>query len=291
LDTAFCLKDGEPWDAETLREEAAKQPAQWLIDRRPTFMCRGCEEKARFINYSGKRIAHFGVVQGREHHDDCDFRTDPTGGLRNNGAGAPLPVRPPAAGAKEVRYDAPGPLNPTSTGGANGDNNQGRRNGGNQASGNAPLHETTGLRTLLKNLRNGDDYPPEHLFLDVPARGTAAGAAIRATDYFRRFADFTQDTAADSVTRAYWGQVSSAQEGWEGKGKETLWINCNSRGSLISIRLEYAVKDELLKALGITKPHELNNSHVIVEGITKQGPKKLTIPVTDITKIAFLPKR
>lgn len=284
MDTAFCLKDSKAWDAKLLQKEAEKQPDQWLIDRRQTFICRGCEQKARFINFKEKRNPHFGVVRGSEHDDDCDFRADPTGGLGSNGAAGPLPGRPPATGTKEVRYDAPGPLNPTNKDGTNGGNNQGPRN---QAAGDVPLHEKTGLRTLLKNLRNGDDYPPENLFLDVSARGVV----VPATDYFRKLANVTQDTAADGVTRAYWGHISSAQEGWEDKGKETLWINCDGFGSLISIRLEYAVKDELFNALGITKPHELNHSHVIVEGITKQGPKKLTIPVTDINKMGFLPSR
>lgn len=202
-----------------------------------------------------------------------------------------MPVRSPATGAKEVRYDAPGPLNPISARGTNGGNNQGPGNGHNPAAGNTPLHETTGLRTLLKNLRNGHDYPPQNLWLDVPARGTGVGAAVRATDYFRKFEDFTQTTAADDITRAYWGEVTSVGEGSEGKGKETLFIRCDARGPLVVIKLEYQVKDALIKALGIIKSDQLRKAHVIVEGITKQGPRKLFVPVTDINKTAFLPPR
>jgi hypothetical protein len=107
LDTAFCLKDDNAWDAKLLKEEADRQPTEWLKERRQTFICRGCEQKARFITFDqDKKIAHFGIVRGSQHDEDCDFRTDPTGGLGNNGAGAPLPARAPAAGNKEVRYDS-----------------------------------------------------------------------------------------------------------------------------------------------------------------------------------------
>ncbi|GAB2723724.1 hypothetical protein GCM10027038_22810 [Arthrobacter bambusae] len=95
-------------------------------------------------------------MRGYEHDDGCDFLGDPTG--RNNGAGAPLPDRAPAEGNKEVRYAKPCPLNPPAVGGKGG-SNRGRRNGGNQAAGNGPLHETTKMGTLLKNLRNRNDCP------------------------------------------------------------------------------------------------------------------------------------
>jgi hypothetical protein len=284
--------DDEAWDGKLLKEEADRQPEQWLKDRRQTFICRGCEQKARFITYNqNKKTAHFGIVRSWKHDDDCDFRNDPTGGLGNKRTGAPLPVRAPALGNKKVRYDRPGPLNPPVGGAVNGGNNQGSRNGGNQAAANAPLHETTGLRTLLKNLRNGADYPPENLYLDVLARGTGVGAAVPATDYFAKIADLTSETATDGVTRAYWGYVHLTDDWSTGAdGKKTLWIYCDHKGSVFTIWLEYDVKDQLYQAMGIESSSPLEGCHVIVEGVMRKG-KKLSVSVTDISKIAFLPKR
>jgi hypothetical protein len=283
VDLAFCVEDGELWDAGKLSAEAKKQPTDWLEKRRPTFICGGCEQKARFID-STKRNPHFGVVRGYEHDDACDFLRNPAG--RNNGPGAPLPDRAPAEGNKEVRYAKPGPLNAPAAGG-NGGNTGGRGNGGSQAAAIGPLHETTKLGTLLKNLRNRHDYPPQNLWLDVPVRGPA----VRATDYFHRLSDVTRETVTDGVTRAFWGQISSAQENSGTKGKETLWINCDGRGDIVTIRVPFDVKDELYESMGITKPHELNSAHVIVEGVLSQGARKHSVTLTEVEKIAFLPPR
>lgn len=292
MDTAFCLLDDNAWDGKLLKEEADRQPEQWLKDRRQTFICRGCEQKARFITYDqNKKTAHFGIVRGWKHDDDCDFRNDPTGGLGNKEAGVPLPARAPAVGNKEVRYDQPGPLNPPIGGGVNGGNNPGPRNRRDQGAGVGPLQEKTGLRTLLKNLRNGADYPPENLYLDVPARGTAAGAAIPAKDYFYRIADLTSETATDGVTRAYWGVIHLTDDlSTGGEGKKTLWIYCDHKGTVFTIRLEYDVKDQLYQAMDIESSSPLEGCHVIVEGVMRKG-KKLSVSVRDIKKIAFLPKR
>lgn len=279
MDLAFCVEDGELWDAGVLSAEAKKQPTDWLEKRRPTFICGGCEQKARFID-STKRNPHFGVVRGYEHDEDCDFLGNPTG--RNNGPGAPLPDRAPAEGNKEVRYAKPGPLNPPAAGG-NGGNNGGRRNGGNQAAGNGPLHETTGLKFLLRNLRNRNDYPPQNLWLDVPARGPA----VRATGYFYKIADVTQQTAREGGIRAFWGKISSAHNDGDGK---YLWINCDDKGHLLTFRVDPDLKSELYQSLGIERVWDLYEAHVIVEGVMK-GYSKITVHVTDLEKIAFLPKR
>lgn len=282
MDLAFCEEDSELWDARLLSNEAKSQPREWLEKRRQTFVCGGCEQKARFID-STKRIPHFGIVRGRQHDDDCDFLGEPSG--FNNGAGAPLPDRAPAEGNKEVRYAKPGPLNPPAAGRAGG-NKAGRRNEGDQAPGNGPLHETTALRTLLKNLRNRNNYPPENLWLDVPARGPA----VRATDYFHKLSEVTPETITDDVTRAFWGKISSAQENGGDKGQETLWINCDSRGEIVTVRVPFAVKDELFESMGVKYPHELIDAHVIVEGILSKA-RKHSVTVTGAAKIAFLPKR
>lgn len=280
MDSAFCTEDGESWDARMLSDEAKKHPREWLKNLRQTFVCGGCKQKARFID-STKRIPHFGIVQGLKHDDDCDFLGDPAG--LNNGAGAPLPDRAPPEGNKEVRYAKPGPLNPPTAGGAGG-NKAGRRNGGDQAAGNRPLHETTGLRMLLRNLRNGNNYPPANLWLDVPDRGPA----VRATDYFHKLSEVTRETVTDGVTRAFWGQISSAQENGEDKGQETLWINCDRRGEIVTIRVPSDVKDELYESMGIKKPYELIDAHVIVEGVLTKATKH-SVKLTHATKIAFLP--
>lgn len=279
LDLAFCIEDATLWDARTLRDEAKKHPKDWLDKRRRTFICGGCEQKSRFVD-AKKRNPHFGVVRGYEHDDDCDFLRDPAGG--NNGAEAPLPDRDPAVGNKEIRYAKPGLLNPTPpTGGKGG--NGGRRNGGNAAAGQGPLHETTGLRTLLKNLRNRDDYPPQNLYLDVPTRGPA----VRATDYFYKIADVTQQTAREDGTRAFWGKISSAHDDGDGK---YLWINCDDKGHLFTFRVDPDLKNELYQSLGIERTWDLYEAHVIVEGVMK-GYSKITVHVTGLEKIAFLPKR
>lgn len=284
MDLAFCVEDGESWDARVLSDEAKKQPRAWLEKRRQTFICGGCEQKVRFID-STKRIPHFGVVRGCEHDADCDFLGDQTG-HNTSAAGVPLPARAPAVGNKEVRYAKPGPLMPPATGGTGG-NNGGLGNGGNQGAGVGPLHETTKLGTLLKNLRNRHDYPPQNLWLDVPSRGPA----VRATDYFHKLSDVTKETVTDGVTRAFWGQISSAQDQSGTKSQEPLWINCDGRGEIVTIRVPFNVKDELYESMGITKSHELNNAHVIVEGVLSEGRKKRYVTLNDVEKIAFLPKR
>lgn len=280
MDLAFCVEDGKPWDARLLSDEAKKQSPEWLVKRRKTLICGGCEQKAKFINAT-KRIPHFGIVQGYEHDEGCDFLGKSA--VHDNGEGPPLPDRAPAKGNKEVRYAKPGPLNPPARAG-NGGNNGGRGNGANPSAAIAPLHETTKLQTLLKNLRNRNDYPTANLWLHVPARGTA----IRATDYFHKLSDVTRETVTDGVTRAFWGQISSAHD--DGGGKN-LWINCDGRGEIVTIRVPYDVKDELYESMGITKSHELNEAHVIVEGVLTQGPRKHSVLLTDVEKIAFLPKR
>ncbi|WP_178993222.1 hypothetical protein [Paenarthrobacter nitroguajacolicus] len=197
-----------------------------------------------------------------------------------------MPDRAPAEGNKEVRYAEPGPLNPPAAGG-NGGNNGGPRNGGIQPAGNAPLHETTGLKTLLKNLRNRDDYPPENLWLDVPARGPA----VRATDYFQKIAELTSETPAESATRAYWGYIHLTDDWSTGaEGKKKLWIYCDRIGSIFTIHMDYDVKNQLYESMGIESSSPLEGCHVIVEGVMKKGVK-LSVAVTDISKIAFLPKR
>lgn len=275
MDTAYCIEDSKPWDARRLSDEARKHPKEWLDKRRPTFICGGCEKKARFINGT-KRIPHFGVVND-DHDEDCDFLGNPAG--RNNGAGAPLPDRAPAQGNKAIRYTKPGPLNPTPSGGNGG----GRRNGGNGAAGNNPLQDVTKLQSLLKNLRNRPDYPPQDLYLDVPGRGPA----VRATDYFYKIADVTQQTAREKGIRAFWGQISSAHD--DGNGGY-LWINCDAKGSLFTFRVDPAVKDELHQSLAIERWWDIYDAHVIVESVMK-GYSKITVHVTDLEKIAFLPKR
>jgi len=221
LDTAYCVEDATLWDAGELRKEAKKRTKDWLDKRRPNFICGGCEQKARFIN-GPKRNPHFGVVRGYEHDEDCDFLGNAGGG--KDGARAPLPDRAPAEGNKEIRYAEPGPLKPPPETGGNG-GNAGPANGANPAVAQGPLHETTALRTLLKNLRNRPDYPPANLFLDVPDRGPA----VRATDYLSKITNITKDTTADGHTRAYWGQISSAHDDGDGKN---LWINCDGKGDL-----------------------------------------------------------
>lgn len=278
MDLAFCIEDATLWDARALSDEAKKHSKDWLDKRRPTFICGGCEQKSRFVD-AKNRNPHFGVVRGYEHDDDCDFLGDRAGG--NNGAGAPLPDRDPAEGNKEIRYAKPGPLSPSPTDGNGG--NGGPRNGGNAAAGQVPLHESTGLRTLLKNLRNRDDYPPQNLYLDVPARGTA----VRATDYFYKIADVTRQTAREDGTRAFWGKVSSAQDDGDGK---YLWINCDDKGHLFTFRVDPDLKNELYQLLGIERTWDLYEAHLIVEGVMK-GYSKITVHVTDLEKIAFLPKR
>lgn len=283
MDIAFCTKDGQTWDAKMLSDEAKKQPPAWLEERRQTFICGGCEQKARFISGT-KRNPHFGVVRGYEHDEDCDFRGGTNG--RNNGAGAPMPDRAPADGNKEIRYAAPGPLKPPPAAGGNG-GSPAPANGGNPAAGQGPLHETTALRTLLKNLRNRPDYPPKDLYLDVPARGPA----VRATDYFQKIGELTSATTTDGVTRAYWGEISGTDDWSTGtEGKETLWIYGERIGRIFTIRLDYDAKDQLYAAMGIESSSPLEGCHVIVEGVMRQG-KKLSVNVTDINKIAFLPKR
>lgn len=279
MDLAFCIEDATLWDAWKLRGEAKKHPEDWLEKRRPTFICAGCEQKTRFVD-AKKRNPHFGVVRGYDHDHDCDFRGDRAGG--NNGAGARLPDRDPAEGNKAILYAKPGSLNPSPPKGGNAGNG-GPRNGGNAAAGLAPLHETTGLRTLLKNLRNRHDYPPQNLYLDVPARG----AAVRATEYFYKIADVTPQTAREDGTRAFWGKVSSAHD--DGDGKH-LWINCDDKGQLFTFRVDPDLKKELYQLLGIERTWDLYEAHVIVEGIMK-GYSKITVHVTDLEKIAFLPKR
>lgn len=278
MDLAFCIKDEASWDARKLSDAAKKKPADWLDERRQTFICPGCEKKARFIN-SKKRIAHFGIVND-DHGEECDYLEDPTGG--NNGPGTPLPNRAPAVGNKEVRYAEPGPLTPPATAG-NGGNNGGSGKGSSQSRTPGPLHETTGLRTLLKNLRNRPDYPPANLWLDVPARGPA----VRATDYFYKIADITPQTTLDTGTYAFWGKITRPWD--DGDGKQ-LWINCDNKGSLFTICMYSDVKEELYQSLGITRDTQLQGAHVIVEGIMSQN-KKLSVRVTDLKKIAFLPKR
>ena len=278
MDLAFCIDDATLWDARALRDEAKKHPEDWLDKRRPTFICPGCEQKSRFVD-AKKRNPHFGVVRGYEHDDDCDFLGNRAGG--NNGAGARLPDRDPAEGNKEIRYAKPGPLNPSPPKGGNGGNG-GPRNGGNAAAGQAPLHETTGLRTLLKNLRNRHDYPPQNLYLDVPARG----AAVRATDYFYKIAEVTRQTAREDGTRAFWGKVSSAHDDGDGN----LWIRCDGKGQLFTFWVDPDLKKELYQLLGIERTWDLYEAHVIVEGVMK-GYSKITVQVTDLEKIAFLPKR
>lgn len=280
MDLAFCIEDNAPWDARKLSDEAKKKPSDWLQKRRQTFICAGCEKKARFIDPT-KRLPHFGVVKGHKHDDDCDFLGSPSG--RNDGPGVPLPDRAPAIGNKEVRYAKPGPLNPPAIAGNDGING-GSSNGGNQGAAIGPLHETTGLRTLLKNLRNRHDYPPQNLWLHVPARGTA----VIATDYFHKLSDVTRETVIDDVHRAFWGLVSSAHDGGDGMN---LWINCDSRGEIVTIRVAPDVKVELLGSMGITNARELEEAHVIVEGVLSQGPNKHFVPLNSVEKIAFLPKR
>lgn len=279
MDLAFCIEDARLWDARTLRDEAKKHPEDWLEKRRPTFICAGCEQKTRFVD-AKKRNPHFGVVRGYEHDNHCDFLGDRAGG--NNGAGARLPDRDPAKGNKEIFYAKPGPLNPSPPKGGKAGNG-GPRNGGNAAAGLAPLHETTGLRTLLKNLRNRNDYPPQNLYLNVPARG----AAVRASDYFYQIAEVTPQTARGGRTRAFWGKVSSAHDNGDG---EYLWINCDGKGHLFTFRVDPDVKKELYQLLAIERAGDLYDAHVIVEGVMK-GNSKITVHVTDLEKIAFLPKR
>lgn len=284
LDIAFCIKDDQTWDAKLLRDEAAKQPPTWLEERRQTFICGGCEKKARFIN-GPKRNPHFGVVRGREHDEDCDFLGDTNG--RNNSPGAPLPNRAPAEGNKEIRYAKPGPLNPPPAAGGNGGNTAPANGGNPTAAGQGPLHETTALRTLLKNLRNRPDYPPQDLYLDVPARGPA----VRATDYFQKIGELTSETPTDGVTRAYWGYVHNTDDWSTGaEGKKKLWIYCDHIAKTFTIHMDYDVKDELYAAMGIDSSSPLEKGHVIVEGVMRKGAK-LSVAVTDISKIAFLPKR
>lgn len=291
MDTAYCTKDGKPWDADELRKIAAKSPKQWLADRRQHFICRGCDEKARFVNpASNNRVAHFGVVF--QHDIECDFLGDPTGGLKNTDPATPVPAQYNMGGNKEVRYDTPGPLVvQASAPGAGNAGGKSAAGGGvvhSQPATNAPnAHQTTGLSRLLGNLRNGDDYPPLNLFLDVPGRGTA----VRAADYFYRIKDIDAQTGADGMKYAFWGKISSAYDGKDSNAKEILWINCDNVGSIVSIRLDPVATKDLYKALGLTRDYELNQAHLIVEGVLKQGAHKLTIPVTDIRKMAFRPKR
>lgn len=279
MDMAFCVKDNRLWDAKEFRDEAKKHPKEWLEERRKALICGGCEQKAKFTN-AKKRNVYFGVVQGYKHDDDCDFLGDFPG--RKRGPGTPLPNRDPAVGNKEIRYSKVGLLNPPARGG-NGGNSGGNANGSDQGVALGRLHETTGLRNLLKNLRCRPDYPPTNLRLDVPARGSA----VLATDYFYKIADITIETTRDTTTRAFWGKIFRADD--KGAGKQ-LWINCDNKGALFSIWMYSGLKDELYQSLGITSSDELRWSHVIVEGIMNQS-KKLTVHVTDLKMIAFLSQR
>lgn len=279
MDLAFCIEDGKPWDARLLSEEAEKQSEEWLVTRRKTLICAGCEQKARFI-CGTKRVPHFGIVNGYKHDEDCDFLGNPSG--RNNGPGTPLPDRAPAEGNKEVRYEEPGLLYPSAPSAADR-RNRGPRNRNGHPVGNVPLHETTGLRAALRNLRNRDQYPPADLWLDVPARGPA----VRATDYFYKIADITEQTIADDVLRAFWGKISSAHDDGDGNN---LWINCDSKGSLFTFRIDPELKGKLYQSLGITGASKLYDAHVIVEGVMRRS-NKISVQVSDLKRIAFLPKR
>lgn len=279
---AFCLEDDTLWDARKLSEEAKKQDAEWLTKRRNAFICGGCEQKTTFVDAT-KSIQHFRVTRGWEHDADCDFLNEPSG--HKSGPGTPLPDRAPAEGGKEVRYADPGPLHPSAaSGGAITKGSEGNRD---LPVTGVPLREKTGLKALLRNLRNRPDYPPQNLWLDVPARGPAT----RATDYFQRIGELTQDTEIDGVTRAYWGYVHLTNGGSSAPGsKDALWIYCDRIGAVFTIRLDYEAKDHLYQVMGIEDGSALDGCHVIVEGVMKKG-KKLSVNVTDTKKIAFLPKR
>lgn len=290
MDIAFCTKDDLLYDAAGLKSDASKQLPKWLIDRRQTFVCPSCEEKVGFVDSgSSGRIPHFRVV--RQHDLDCDYYNDPTSGGKKTGTGNPVNAHYNAGGNKEVRYDAPGPLFPQA-----GPPGQAGKGAGKKAtaagvshslpaSGVPLAHETTGLSRILTNLRNRPDYPPAGLYFDVTARGPA----VLASDYLHKFVDLTRDMELDDVTRAYWGKISSVHE-YGDLGKEALWINCDGIGSIVTIRVGHDLKNDLLKALGISKLSQLTDSHVIVEGILKRA-KKLSINVTEIKKMAFRPKR
>ncbi|MFK0004983.1 hypothetical protein [Paenarthrobacter sp. NPDC090522] len=279
MDIAFCVEDGQPVYATKLGAEAQNHPKEWLDKRRPTFICCGCEQKATFVD-AKKRNAHFRIATGWEHDEGCDYDTNP--GRRNNGPGNPLPNRAPAQGNKEVRYSKPGPLHQTPNGPGGGGT---RRNGGNAAGG--PLHDVTNLRALLRNLRNRPDYPPQDLYLDVPARGTGAGAAVRATDYFYKIAEVNQQTPHQGGTRAFWGVITNVTDNGNGG---YLWLNCDARGHLLTTRVEPALKDELFQLLGIERWWDLYDAHMIVEGVMG-GSQKIRIDVTNLQQLAFLPER
>lgn len=276
MDTAYCIQDEQSWDARALSDAVQKNGKAWLDQRRHSFICRGCEQKSKFVD-AKKRVPHFSVVF--EHDEGCDFEGTAT--TRRNRAGHPLPSRAAPVGNKEVRYVKPGPLHPVQQAG------QGpRAPRGNQARNLPPLHETTSLQALLKNLRNRDDYPPEDLYLDIPGRGDA----VRATDYFQRIGGLTRDSQPDGHTRAYWGEITfPANEGPEGP----LWINCDGKGTLFTIRIGPNIKADLYGALGISVAGELEGCHVIVEGIMNRN-RKLSVSLTapgHLEKIAFLSER
>lgn len=276
MDTAYCIEDNQSWDARALSDAVQTNGKAWLDQRRHSFICRGCEQKSKFVD-AKKRVPHFSVVF--EHDEGCDFEGAAT--ARRNRAGHPLPNRAAPVGNKEVRYVKPGPLNPVQQAGQ-----APRAPRGNQARNLPPLHETTSLRALLKNLRNRGDYPPEDLYLDIPGRG----GAVRATDYFQRIGELTRDSQPDGHTRAYWGEITWPKpDGPDGP----LWIYCDQNGTVFTIRVHEDIKADLYAALGIAVAGELERCHVIVEGVM-QRVNKLFVSVADVNqlaKIAFLPER
>ncbi|GAB2723732.1 hypothetical protein ACX801_16750 [Arthrobacter bambusae] len=62
------------------------------------------------------------------------------------------------------------------------------------------------------------------------------------------------------------------------------------QGAPFHDQTDHDIKGELYQAFGIEGARELYDAHVIVEGIMSQG-MKLSVNVSDLQKIAFLPKR
>lgn len=285
MDTAWSGVDGHPWDAVALNKKAATEASAWLESRRPYFICCGCEAPAIFRRaFSNNRTANFAAS-----HGECDFLSDSSGGLKN-GPGDPVAAQYNMGGNKEIRYDMPGPLN-KNVGQAVPGTVAGKSTGTGKVHSLPPVkgsnaYETTGLKRILANLRNGPNYPPPGIRYDVTSRGKA----VPASDYLVSIGSLTAQTATDNHTRAYWGEVTNVDE--SGQGDNTvLWIHCDNNGLVFTFRLDNAARLQLYAALGISGYSALRNTHVIVEGVMMRGGKKLYITVTDIKKMAFLPVR
>jgi hypothetical protein len=289
MDRAYNTVDGHTWDAGDLGNRSKQEDPEWLRQRRPYFLCCGCEAPAVFVSAgTSNRVPHF-----RSGHDDegCDYSAHGLNKADTPGAEdvEAVPEKFNDGGNKEIRYERPKP-------GGIGGHADGEGKGleavaqagvahilpGNDSRGS---HETTGLRRLLAHLRNDPGYPPADLRFDVPDRGSA----VLASEYLCRFEDATEAhthaaAGGQAPLMAYWGVICRPVE-----GNGALFLNPGEADEgIMTVRLEPAATREFLKALG--KNHlELTGWHLIVEGRLEQGRFSRFVRVSDITKLAVRP--